>query len=406
MLGTLISSQPVHIYGAGIAGLILAYRLKKSHVPFTLYEKNRVGGKIATTLTPLGPAEAAASTLYMNISAEKFITDLNIPYLISTPKLKRRIWKEDGPHSVFSLKLLSKGITKIGKKFPLIMEDSTVEEIFYPFLGQELIDELLSSALQGIHGAEAKDLHFLSIFPMAKNKHFKNYLHFFKELKKSISSQKGTIKGSISFPGGMQTLINALYEEVKENIKPVPENFSLTPNTVICTDALDAAELLKDEAPEIAKELQKIEYRPITSFTFFRESEIPELHECFGMLIPQKFKKNLLGVIHQSALFPENYKSHCYNSVNKGILNKEEAILELESVFPKFDPEKIKESKLTQWKRGLPLFNYHRYQAIQNIERKLKKRPGLMLFGNYTKGISIRSMIEDGQTVLNRLNND
>lgn len=403
MLGTLIPSQSVSIYGAGIAGLTLAFRLKKAGVPFTLYEKNRVGGKIATSLTHLGPAEAAASTLYMNTSAEKFIKELNIPYLVSTPKLKRRIWKEDGLHSVFSLKLLSKGISGIGKKFPPIKEDSTVEEIFLPFLGQELIDELLSSALQGIHGAEAKDLHFLSLFPMARDKSFKSYFHFFKEFKKSISSQKGTIKGSISFPGGMQTLINALYEEVKDNIKPVPEHFTLSPNTIICTDALDAAELLKDEAPEITIELQRIEYRSITSFTFFRESEIPELQQCFGMLVPQKFKRNLLGVIHQSAIFPENYKGHCYNSINKEILNKEEALQELEGVFPNFDPEKITESKLTQWKRGLPLFNYQRYQAIQNIERNLKERQGLMLFGNYTGGISIRSMIEDSQAVLTRI---
>lgn len=399
MLGQLKSSQPITIYGAGVAGLTLAFRLKKSGIPFTLYEKNRVGGKIATSLTPFGPAEAAASTLYMNAVVEKFVKELNIPYLVSTPKLKRRIWK-NGPQSIFSLALMKKGITGIGKAFPQIREDSTVEEIFLPFLGQELVDELLSSALQGIHGAEARDLHFLSLFPMARGKNFKSYFHFLKELKKNMSSQKGSIKGSISFPGGMQAFINALHEEVKDHIKPLPKEFTLEGNIIICADALDAAEILKDQAPELARELQKIEYRPITSFTFFMESEIAELQKCFGMLIPQKFGKKILGVIHQSALFPENYKGNCYNSVNKGILSEEEALLELKGVFPDFNSQAIKASKVTQWKRGLPLFNYQRYQAIQNIEELLKDKPGVVLFGNYTKGISIRAMIEESEAAL------
>ena len=403
MFGHLIPSEPISIYGAGIAGLTLAYRLKKAGIPFTLYEKNRVGGKIATEHLSLGPAEAAASTLYMNANAEKFIKELNIPYFVSTPKLKRRIWK-NGPHSVFSLNLLLKGLCGLGKRFPHINEDSTVEEIFLPLLGKDLVDELLSSALQGIYGAEARDLHFLSLFPMAKGKQFKSYFAFLKELKNSMSSHKGTIKGSISFPGGMQTLINSLHEEAKDHIRPLPERFSLSGNVVICTDALDAAEILKNAAPEISRELERIEYRHITSFTFFPSNEIPQLHQCFGMLIPQKFNKKILGVIHQSALFPQNYKGPCYNSVNKGLLNKEEAISELQSIFPDFDPASIRESKLTKWKRGLPLFNFERYQALQNIEQLLKERPGLMLFGNYTKGISIRAMIEASESVIKSSN--
>lgn len=400
MLGTLLPSHPVTIYGAGFAGLVLAFRLKKSGVPFTLYEKNRVGGKIATTLTDLGPAEAAASTLYMNAAAEEFIKELNLPYLVSTPKLKKRIWKEDGLHCVFSFKLLLNGFLSIGKRFPKIREDSTVEEIFHPLLGQDLIDELLSPALQGIHAAEARELHFLSLFPFAKEQNFKSYLHFFKVLKKNISSRKGEIKGSISFPGGMQTLINALYEEVKEHIEPVPELFSLKPNTVICTDALDAAELLSLDAPEISRKLKKIQYRPITSFTIFQRKEITELHRCFGILIPQKYKRNILGLINQSALFPENYKAHCYNSINKGILNEEEALSELKAVLPNYDVTEIIEDKLTQWEKGLPLFDYNRHKALETIRHILSEKPGLMLFGNYTKGISLRAMIEESTSVL------
>ena len=183
MLGKLKRDQIVTIYGAGFAGLSLAYRLKQLNIPFVLYEKSSIGGKISTTLTPLGPLEAAASTLYINKEAEKFIHDLQLPYHVSKKKLKRWIWKEAGSVSPINLRLRSQLIIKATKRFPKINQNSTVEEIFFPLLGRKYTDELLSCALQGIYAAEARDLHFLSLFPFAEGKKFKSYFGFFQCLK-------------------------------------------------------------------------------------------------------------------------------------------------------------------------------------------------------------------------------
>lgn len=395
MIGSLIPHQHVYIYGAGFAGLSLAYQLKKLGIPFTIYEKEKVGGKISTRMTPFGPIEAAASTLYMNAHAEAFIKEMDIPFLNSERKLKRWIWKEEKLLAPFNIKLAFSLLTKITKRVPPITESSSVEDIFLPLLGRKYVDELLSPALQGIHAAEARDLHFLSLFPFAKGRSFTSYFSFFKSLKKEMKKQAATeIKGSVSFPGGMQTLINKLHEEVSSHIEPLPDVFTLRPNTVICTSAPDAAKLLKTEAPEISHELSQIEYRPMSNLSFCLKEELPELKNSFGMLIPQKFGSSILGIIHQSAVFPSNYSAHCYSVICKGVTTEEKIFEELKRKIPDFQRDSVLIHSFASWKTGLPLFNENRFQTVEKLKQRLQDQPGLIFFGNYTEGISLRSMIE------------
>lgn len=402
MLGTLLPDQHVYIYGAGFAGLSLAYRLKQKNIPFTLYEKEKIGGKINSRMTDYGPIEAAASTLYMNADAEKFLQELNLPGISAKKKLKRWIWKEEGIISPFNLRLISHLLLNLTKSFPSIRDDSSVEDIFLPLLGQKYIDDLLSPALQGIHAAEAKDLHFLSIFPFAQGKVFKNYFNFFKALKNNQKKEAALkMKGSVSFSGGMQTLIDRLHQVVIQHIQPLPAEFELRPNTVICTSAPDAAQMLQKYAPAIANELNSISYRPISSLTFFSKDNLIDLKNSFGMLIPQRFGSSILGIIHQSEIFPQNYSANCYSVVCKGIVNEAYVLNELKKKLRGFQESAVLESSLTSWKAGLPLYDRNRYKAILNLERLLQERPGLMLFGNYTKGISLRSMISQTSKLAN-----
>ena len=194
----------------------------------------------------------------------------------------------------------------------------------------------------------------------------------------------------------MQTLINRLHQEVILHIEPLPAEFELRPNTVICTSAPDAARMLQNHAPDIAKELSDITYRPISSFSFFLKENLVDLKNSFGMLIPQRFGSSILGIIHQSEIFPQNYSAHCYSVICKGIANEGYVLNELEKKLRGFQRTAIIESTLTTWNAGLPLYDQSRFNAISNLEILLRNRPGLMIFGNYTKGISLRSMI--GQT--------
>lgn len=401
MIGALIPDKFISIYGAGFSGLVLAHQLKKSRRNFLLYEKQFVGGKISSHISRWGPLESAASTLYMNTDAEKFIQELGLPYLNATLKLKRQIWRPEGPVSIPTPGMITSLGVRAFKRFPLLTETSTVEEILLPFFGRRYTDELLSSSLQGIYTAEARDLHFLSLFPWAKNKTFSNYLQFILAMKSEMKAKAAVkIRGSISFSGGMQKLIERLREDVSTNICTRDHAFELKDNTILCTSAPDAAELLQTTAPDVAGILKEIEYQPVTSYGIILKHDLPQLKESFGLLIPQKYGSPVLGILQQSSIFPQNYRAPCYTVICKGKLSVAEVESELKKRIKNFHSDEVLERSLKSWTDGLPLYNLKRYRAIQQLKKLLVLHPGLMLFGNYTGGISLRSIIEQARKLV------
>ena len=74
--GHFASGRDVHIIGAGVSGLLMAYYLKKAGHNVTVFEKERVGGKIQTKHTEAGPAEKAANAIYTSPEALELIAEL------------------------------------------------------------------------------------------------------------------------------------------------------------------------------------------------------------------------------------------------------------------------------------------------------------------------------------------
>jgi len=81
----------------------------------------------------------------------------------------------------------------------------------------------LSPVLGGIYATPADQLHFKSIFPQVGQKaQFDSYWSFFKMLMKLKKGQpKIELTGSVTFEGGMQTLINRLGEVLKHEINVI-----------------------------------------------------------------------------------------------------------------------------------------------------------------------------------------
>lgn len=397
MLGNLDRDRPVKIIGAGIAGLTLAYRLKQLDRPFTLIEKKHIGGKIITRPTEFGPVESAASTLYLNKAVVAFLQELKLSPLYPPKGLKKTIWNGKTPGPAFSLPLALRVLSRLGSSVPQITKESNVEDVFLPLLGKKYIDKLLSPSLQGVYLAEAKDLHFHSLFPFVENLKISNYWSLLRGINAKIKNQNDKkLKGSVTFDGGMKTLIERLRSEVKEHIHVGEAEVFPEDNLALCTNAREAAELVSFQNPQISFELRRIKYLPVSSFTFFTQGPIPELNAAFGMLIPSRFKNTVLGIISQSNLFPTNYpKAHCYRAILKGERPDEKAIIaELIKLTKGLKKKDILETHLTSWSEGLPLFDKERFEAIQNIKKSLQNEKGLLLFGNYTQGISMRSIIE------------
>ncbi len=400
-----INPQDHHItiWGAGFSGLILGYYLKDQGYRITIHEKsNRVGGKIQTKKTGQGLAEKGANALYLNKDGLELLRELQLEPMPATKKLRRLLMINGKPKQPFQLSLFSKIISNIYKKPPLISDGLSVAEFFNSLLGEEKIQHYLSPALGGLYATPASQLHFKSLFPqVGKKAQFDSYWSFIKMMiKEKKSEPKLDISGSVSFDGGMQTLINRLAEVLRHDIKlNSKEHFRLKGNTIICTDAISAAELLKDARPEISSELARIKYNSLSSTTVFTKREIKSLNKAFGVLIPLENNFHSIGVINNKAIFPANNENiNSYTFISPKNLDANEILKDIQGLSPDFSKVDVQLIETTNWEKALPVYDLQLYLAVKKLHQLLMKETNLAIFGNYVAGISLREMISSAKT--------
>jgi protoporphyrinogen oxidase len=256
--------------------------------------------------------------------------------------------------------------------------------------------------LGGIYATPAENLHFKSVFnDVSHIAQFDSYWAFAKYMFKFHKAKpRLEVSGSVSFDGGMQTLIDRLAEELKSEIKlNYKEDFRIKGNTIICTDAYNAAELLKDARPELSAELGRIRYQEISSVTVFLKREIRSLHRSFGVLIPLNHQFNSIGIINNKAVFPSNNENiYSYTLIVPKKCSDDEVISDIKLLAHEFDPEDIEHIENTYWERALPIYDLQRYLAVKKMHQLDTKNQNLAIFGNYVAGISLREMISAART--------
>ena len=393
----------VNIWGAGFSGLVLGYFLKDQGYSVTIYEKsNKVGGKIQTKKIGHGLAEKAANALYLNQDGLDLLKELKLEPLPATKKLKRLILVNGKPKRPYQLSLFTKIITNAYKKPPLISDGLTVADFFQPLLGKENLKHYLSPVLGGLYAVPADALHFKSIFPEVGSKaQFESYWSFLNMMLKIFKSRpKLDPSGSVSFEGGMQTLINRLAEVLKPDIKlNYKEQFRIKGNTIICTEAMNAAELLKDVRPQLSEELARIQYRELSSSTVFLKREIKSLNKAFGVLIPLENGFQSIGVVNNKAIFPANNPNvSSYTLISPKKLTKQEVLEDLKLLSPEITFEDIEQVETTYWDKALPIYDLQLYLSLKKMHQLAIKENNLAIFGNYVAGISLRDMITAAKT--------
>jgi protoporphyrinogen oxidase len=301
------------------------------------------------------------------------------------------------PKRPFQMGLLSKLGVNVRKKPPLITDGLTVAEFFRPLLGQDKVNNFVSPVLSGIYAAPSENLHFRSVFHQVGTKaQFESYFDFIKHMMKVQKAQpKLEVSGSVTFEGGMQTLMNRLADVLKNDIKlNTKESFKLKHNTIVCTDALTASELLNVLKPEMSRELARIRYTELASVTVFLKREIRTLHRAFGILIPQETGFHSFGILNNKAIFPANNENLLsYTLIGRKKLTEEEVLSDLRQLFPEITKEDIDHMENNHWEKALPLYDLQRYLAVKKLHQIAQKENNFALFGNYVAGISLREMI-------------
>lgn len=317
----------VVILGGGISGLTSAWNLKRRYrdaVEITVIEQSaRLGGWIETDcregfLFEFGPRSCRGGEAVLRLIEE---LGLKKEILFSSPAARLRyIWRGRlyrVPTGLCSA-LLSPLTLPLIK--PLLTEwlrpksgkaDESIAEFISRRLGHHAAHTLIDPLVAGIYAGDIEKLSIKSCFPSLYQLEA-NYGSITRGLMQSTRAKSSRGGNKIfTLRAGMERLIEALESQLEVNIikgckvRRVVENSIHTEQGVVEADEIISA-LPSHALFSLFGEplLQTIPFISVAVVCFgYRKKVLPL--EGFGYLIPSSQKEQLLGVVWDSSVFPE-----------------------------------------------------------------------------------------------------
>jgi oxygen-dependent protoporphyrinogen oxidase len=447
----------VVVVGAGVSGLVAAYWLHEWGLEVTIIEsRDSVGGVIRSErhkgyLIEHGPN----STLEDSPKVGELLQSLGIAdkKCEANAVSNRRYILKNGslvplptsPPAFFRTKLFSARAKLRLFAEPFVKpaaseEDESVADFVDRRLGREFLDYAINPFIAGVYAGDPSKLSVRSAVPRIYALE-KNHGSLIRGALKSRKRRRGGPMGgptgkTFSFKDGMGTLPDALGKALgdrlilKSEVQTVAEirteagpKFSVAFRSDGNEDAIDAdavvitspayktSGIISGLDAEVAYRLKEIVYVPIAAvFMGFKGIEADHPMDGFGFLVPEVEKRNILGTIFSSTLFPERAEngSTALTAFVGGarqpeLLEKDdegmaEMVLDdLRSIIGlRSQPDVV---RVIRWKYAIPQYalGYHTVQdAIGRFE---KSHPGLFITGNFRGGISVSSCIVQSSEV-------
>jgi oxygen-dependent protoporphyrinogen oxidase len=408
MIGRLNSEKKeATIVGAGISGLLIAYRLKKIGYRVKVLEaSDRVGGIIQTIHTPSGIAETAAHSLLVNPEVKLFFDELGVELLPVNADARARYIVRRGNARRIPLnfwEILKTAYTYFLKPKPKFdFATASLEDWSLAHLGKSATQYLMAPFVTGIFASRPSELNLEISFPRLANLHTS---------KKNSPSSPKKVRPIMMVPkGGMSALIQRLAEELKDEIQlncsvqTIPES----PNIILSVPTAPLSKLIQNVDPVSAALLEKIHYSSLVTMTvFYQHSDfIYRPPRGIGVLMPREQGFRILGVLYNSSAFRNRviHNSLVSLTVMMGGTVDPEAIQlsdsELKTLVAhelkillktKRDPHSV---LITRWPEAIPIFSNDLRAAQISLKNNFSSRPGRIIFTNFSREVSIRSLIE------------
>ena len=452
--------ESIAVIGAGISGLSIGYWLQKAGYRVRVFEKSAVvGGCIHTEeedgfLIDYGPN----STLETSEVLKELVSELGLEEekVYGNEASNKRYIVKNGtlmqvpmsPGSFLKTKLFSFSAKLRLLKEPFIKktkgDDISLGDFVKYRLGQEFLDYAINPFVAGVYAGDPGTLSTAAGFPKLYALE-QNYGSFIvgaikgaRERKKRKEVAKDRAK-LFSFRGGMQVFIDALTERLNSRIQVGTEidgiakqenGFAVTwksngktgqdtfDKVVLAVPSDSLVHILKGQDISALETIEKIPYPPVAVvFTGFRESDIKRDLDGFGFLIPAVEKRQILGSIWSSTIFPNRApEGHvAFTSFVGGTRQPENAGLDekqLEEVVLKELDElvglkgKPVKTKIRKWPRAIPQYTvgYKNTQAL--FDKYEENMQGMYIAGNIRRGISVGdSVLCAHETVQKIINN-
>ena len=431
--------------------MVCAYALRKAGVEALLLEASpRAGGAIHSErrdgyLLELGPQSFSGTPQLQALCAELGIETESVE---APPKAPRYVFVDGAlravpldPSALLMSPLLSAATKRtfardvFGKSEPP-QQDESVGNFVRRKFSAELLDRLVGPFISGIYAGDPERLSVRSAFPQLYEAE-KSTGSVIRGMKRAARANKGRRERStlVSFREGNQVLVRALVErlgaalrlstevvEVKRD--PAASRFVLTIHAasrketittghlLLATPTDVAGRLLRNVNPNFASLLNTIEYAPVAVASLgYRRSDVGHPLTGFGFLIPRSAKLRVLGTVWNSSLFPGRApEGHVLlTSFLGGATDPQAVTLSPEGLVSLVHGEiapllTIRQpppfSSVTIYPRALPQYNLGHSERLAALEQLRRESPNVWLTGNYLRGPSVGSCVEQSLAVV------
>jgi oxygen-dependent protoporphyrinogen oxidase len=184
---------------------------------------------------------------------------------------------------------------------------------------------------------------------------------------------------------------------------------------VLATPAYQASHLIAPLSSEIAGPLNSIYYPPVSEVVFgYKATRVGMNPDGFGFLIPEKERRNILGTIWSSTIFPGRAPDGCVELTSfvggtrqpdTALLSDEELIgvvsEELKAIMrTSGEPEFV---HISRWEKAIPQYNLGHLKTIAALEQFEQEHPGIYFCANYRGGIAVGDCIISGHRTAERI---
>ncbi len=457
----------VAVVGGGISGLSAAFELEKARagrpdLEYVLLEKaDRLGGsifseKIDGCLVEGGPDSfMTEKTAAAKLCAELGIADHLVGSNDSSRKTyillnNRLVSLPDGLMFMVPTKLVPTALsplfswkTKIRMGLELLkpprpMEsDESVAQLVERHFGAEVVDRLADPLLSGIYGGDAAVLSARTVLPRLVEMEEKYgslsrgmlAAHAKARQAPIPTNGNGRVARSLfsSLQNGMQEMVSCI--EARLDPKSVRKSTTVSglqrsangwsvaidgmaqhfDAVLLATPAWMSGALLADLDAQLAKDLTDIPYSSSITVTMgYAESDLGDLPDGFGFLVPASEKRNMLACTFVHRKFPGRAPAgigllRCFlgGARNAALLSETDERIEglvraeLKEILgvtgaPRF-------VRIHRWRRAMAQYAVGHAARMERIATAVSQQPGLALAGNAYLGIGVPDCIRAGQ---------
>ncbi|MGD2169134.1 MAG: protoporphyrinogen oxidase [Chlamydiota bacterium] len=413
------------IIGAGVSGLSLAWFLQKEGVDFTVFEASRrVGGKIESDCSSgfffeKGPRSFSVSR---SDNLLDLIEDLGLSKDIigSADSAKKRYLLLNGKLVGLPSSLSSFFTNPISRKcfFPLLKEafvkkGSAEDESIYSFakrrFNSEVADIFFDPLTLGVYAGNCKELSIRSCFPalydmekeygslikgmLLKKRKVKKYPFSLFSLKKGIGALTSTLHQKMQNNVQLNTPVLGVEPLNKEILITTAKKQETFTHCFFATDFSNCKKLL----PTLSIDIPSINL--FVANVGFQQKVLR--HDGFGFLVPSQEKKDILGAVFDSNIFPDQsdplqtrmtfmIKERC-KDVKQTIINSLVNTLDISN-----EPDYLNTCLV---KNAIPQYEINHHKKIEGIQDRFTN---LFLCGNYLQGASVDQCIHQSKKLVSK----